>query len=91
MTKRKGKEDLFLYFIYILECQDGTLYTGWTVNVEKRMAVHNRGKGAKYTRSRLPVVLKYVEEAASKREALQREYFIKQLSRAEKLNLIRKP
>ena len=77
-----------MYNIYILECKDGTLYTGWTIDIEKRIAKHNQGKGAKYTRSRTPVVLKYIESFATKKEALQREYFIKQLSREEKLKLI---
>ena len=77
-----------MYYVYILECKDKTLYTGSTINIEKRLAAHNEGKGAKYTRSRSPVILKYSEECAGKKEALQREYFIKQLSREEKLKLI---
>lgn len=77
-----------MYFVYIIECKDGTLYTGWTINVEKRLIQHNASKGAKYTRSRLPVLLRYTENVSSKKEALQREYFIKQLSREEKLKLI---
>lgn len=77
-----------MYFVYIIECKDGTLYTGWTINVEKRLIQHNEGKGAKYTRSRLPVLVRYTESVSSKKEALQREYFIKQLSREEKLKLI---
>lgn len=77
-----------MFYIYILECKDGSLYTGWTIDVEKRMVKHNQGKGAKYTRSRTPVVLKYIEIFATKKEALQREYSIKQLSREEKLKLI---
>lgn len=79
-----------MYYVYILECKDGTLYTGWTTDIEKRLAKHNQGKGAKYTRSRYPVVLKYFERFATKKEALQREYFIKQLSREKKLKLITK-
>jgi putative endonuclease len=77
-----------MYYVYIIECKDKTLYTGWTVNLEKRLACHNKGKGAKYTRSRYPVQLKYFEQAASKSEACRREYEIKQLSRAEKIKLI---
>lgn len=77
-----------MYWVYILECSDQTLYTGWTTNVENRIARHNLGKGAKYTSSRYPVTLKYVESYQTKREALKREYEIKQLSRKEKLNLI---
>lgn len=77
-----------MYYVYILECKDGTLYTGWTTDIEKRLSQHNHGKGAKYTRSRIPVILKYSEKFSTKKEALQREYFIKQLSREEKLKLI---
>lgn len=77
-----------MYYVYIVECKDGTLYTGWTINLENRLAKHNQGKGAKYTRSRHPVALKYVQEVATKTEALQREYFIKTLSRNQKMKLI---
>ncbi len=77
-----------MYYVYILECKDGTLYTGWTIDIDKRLAEHNQGKGAKYTRTRTPVVLKYFESLSTKKEALQREYFIKRLSREEKLKLI---
>jgi putative endonuclease len=77
-----------LYYVYIIECKDGTLYTGWTLDVKERVAKHNQGKGAKYTRSRSPVVLKYFEDFSTKKEALQREHFIKQLSREAKLKLI---
>lgn len=77
-------------YTYIVECSDGTLYTGWTNNLEKRIAMHNSGKGAKYTKTRLPVVLKYYEEFQTKEEAMSREYKIKQLSRKEKLKLIEK-
>lgn len=77
-------------YTYIVECSDGTLYTGWTNNLEKRIAAHNSGKGAKYTKTRLPVVLKYYEEFQTKEEAMSREYKIKQLSRKEKLKLIEK-
>ncbi len=79
-----------MYYVYILECKDGTLYTGWTVDLERRLVQHNRGKGAKYTRSRYPVVLKYYEEFNTKQEACRREYSVKQLSRIEKLRLISK-
>ena len=77
-------------YTYIVECSDGTLYTGWTNNLEKRIAAHNSGKGAKYTKTRLPVVLKYYEEFQTKEEAMSRENKIKQLSRKEKLKLIEK-
>lgn len=76
-------------YVYILECADGTLYTGWTTCPEKRVQAHNSGKGAKYTRSRRPVKLIYTEEYDSKSDALRREYEIKQLSRAQKLLLIK--
>ncbi|NBJ15191.1 MAG: GIY-YIG nuclease family protein [Dehalobacter sp. 4CP] len=77
-----------LFYVYIVECKDGTLYTGWTVDIEKRLTAHNMGKGAKYTRSRFPVVLKYLEQVSSKPEAFQREYSIKQLTREQKYQLI---
>lgn len=75
-------------FTYILECADGTLYTGWTTNVEKRLLVHNEGQGAKYTRARLPVKLVYVEDFQTNQLARQRECAIKKLTRNEKLKLI---
>ncbi len=75
-------------YTYIVECSDGTLYTGWTNDLEKRMAAHNQGKGAKYTKPRLPVVLKYYESFETKQEAMRREYAIKQLKREEKWKLI---
>ena len=77
-----------LFYVYILECADGTFYTGWTVDIEKRLLQHNRGKGAKYTRSRYPVVLKHCEASATKKEAMQREYQIKSLSKEEKTRII---
>jgi putative endonuclease len=75
-------------YTYILECGDGSLYTGWTMSLEKRMAAHNAGRGAKYTRSRLPVRLCYYESFTDKIEAQRREWQIKQLTRTEKLALI---
>lgn len=75
-------------YAYILECADGTLYSGWTNNLEKRLATHNAGRGAKYTRSRLPVKLCYYEAFADKNEALRRECALKKLAHAEKLALI---
>ncbi len=77
-----------LWYVYILRCGDGTLYTGATDDVARRLAVHNSGKGAKYTRSRLPVALAYSEECESYSAALKREYAIKRLSRKQKLDLI---
>ena len=75
-------------YTYIVRCKDDTLYCGWTNNLEKRLASHNAGKGAKYTRSRHPVTLVYFEIFDTKEEAMSREYAIKQLSRKEKLELI---
>jgi len=77
-----------LNYVYIAECADGTLYTGWTTDPEKRIRMHNAGKGAKYTRSRRPVKLVYLEKFENKSDALRREYEIKQLSRVQKLLLI---
>ncbi len=76
------------YYVYLLRCRDGTLYTGYTDNPERRLRVHNAGKGAKYTRSRLPVELVYQEQCPDKSAALRREREIKRMRRAEKLALI---
>ena len=75
-------------YTYILECKDGTYYTGWTNNLEKRLKDHNDGKGAKYTKARLPVSLIYHEEFQTKEEAMSREYAIKRMTRSEKSKLI---
>ncbi len=75
-------------FTYILECADGTFYTGWTSDLEKRLSNHNSKKGAKYTRCRVPVKLVYFESFITKQEAQKREYAIKQLKRNQKLQLI---
>lgn len=75
-------------YTYILRCADGTLYTGWTVDLQKRLKVHNCGLGAKYTRSRRPVELVYYEAYEDKQEAMRREYAIKQMTRTEKIKLI---
>lgn len=75
-------------FVYILKCSDDSLYTGWTNNLQKRMEVHSKGKGAKYTRGRLPIELVYFEEYEEKSMAMKRECVIKKLSRKEKLDLI---
>lgn len=77
-------------YTYILECSDGTLYTGWTNDIEKRVRAHNEGKGAKYTKSRRPVRLVHVEEFESKIDAMKREYEIKQMSRRKKELLMHK-
>ena len=77
-------------YTYILECSDGTLYTGWTNDIKKRLAAHQSGKGSKYTRSRLPVKLVYYEEYDVKEDAMRREWYIKnRLVRSEKLALIK--
>ena len=75
-------------WVYMLRCGDGTLYTGWTNDLEKRLKSHAAGKGAKYTRSRLPVALVYRERCADRSEAMRRECELKRLSRAQKLALI---
>lgn len=72
---------------YILKCSDGTLYTGWTNDIEKRLEAHNAGIGGKYTRSRTPVELVHIEYYDTKKEAMSREYAIKRLTRAQKLLL----
>ena len=76
------------WWVYILRCVDGTLYTGATNDLDRRLAAHNAGRGAKYTRTRRPVALVYREEAADKSAALQREAALKKLARAAKLRLI---
>ena len=80
-----------LNYTYILECKDGTYYTGWTNNLEKRLKDHNEGRGAKYTKARLPVSLIYYEEFQTKEEAMRREYAIKHMTRSDKENLIKVP
>jgi uncharacterized protein YdhG (YjbR/CyaY superfamily)/predicted GIY-YIG superfamily endonuclease len=77
-----------MYYTYILGCSDGSLYTGWTDDLDKRINAHNAGSGSKYTRSRLPVVLRYNEAFDTKSEAMRRECAIKKLSRSEKLAMI---
>lgn len=77
-------------YTYILRCADDTLYTGWTNHLEKRIAAHNKGTGAKYTKGRRPVTLVYYEVFATPKAAMRREAQIKRLSRQEKLELLRK-
>ncbi len=78
------------YFVYILKCSDGTLYTGITNDIDKRLYEHNNSdKGAKYTKVRRPVELVYKEDSDDRSSASKREYIIKKLSREEKLSLIR--
>ena len=75
-------------YAYIVECSDGTLYAGWTNDLDKRVAAHNAGQGAKYTRGRRPVTLRYYEAFEDKSGAMRRESALKKLSRAEKRALI---
>ena len=76
------------YSVYIVKCNDGTLYTGVSNNVDNRVAKHNSGKGAKYTKTRRPVCLVYTKVIGTKSDALKEEYRIKQLSRSEKLKFV---
>ena len=78
------------WYVYILRCEDGSLYTGSTNNVEKRMKAHMSGKGARYTRSHKPLEIAYTEELEDKSSALKRECEIKKLKRKEKLELTEK-
>lgn len=77
-----------MFWVYMLECADGSLYTGWTPDLEKRIGLHNAGRGSKYVRSRLPAQLRYMESCVSKEAAMRREAAVKKLSRSEKLALI---
>ena len=76
------------HHVYVLECADGSLYTGYTTDVERRVAEHDAGDGAKYTRCRTPVELVHAESFASRSAAMSREHEIKGLSRAEKERLV---
>ena len=75
-------------YTYIVKCADGSFYTGWTTDIERRLKCHNAGKGAKYTKARRPVKLVYFETFESKIDAMKREYAIKQMKRSEKIKLI---
>ena len=75
------------YYVYIVECSDGTLYTGISTDVNKRIETHNKGKGARYTKTRLPVVLRASFDGFDKSTAAKEEYRIKQLNRKDKLKL----
>ncbi|HWS29819.1 MAG TPA: GIY-YIG nuclease family protein [Clostridia bacterium] len=77
-----------MFYAYMLRCADGSLYTGYTVDMQKRLAAHNSGTASKYTRVRLPVKLAYLEAYPSKREAMQRECAMKRLKKEEKERLI---
>ncbi|EMA65996.1 excinuclease ABC subunit C [Halorubrum aidingense JCM 13560] len=76
------------HHVYVIECADGSLYTGYTVDVERRVAEHDAGEGAKYTRGRTPVTLRHVESFDSKSAAMSREYAIKSLTRTQKERLV---
>jgi putative endonuclease len=75
-------------YCYIVQCADGTYYTGWTTDPVRRVKTHNKGRGAKYTKMRLPVRLVYVEEQPDRRSAMKRERVIKKMTRSQKQNLI---
>ena len=75
------------HHVYVVECSDGTLYTGYTTDVERRVREHSAGEGAKYTRGRTPVELRYVETFEAKGAALSREHEVKSFSRTEKIAL----
>ena len=77
-----------MFYVYILKCGDGSFYCGYTNDVEKRFEKHKSGKGAKYTRSRLPLEIVYVEELETKSDALKREYAIKNMTRSQKEKLV---
>jgi len=78
-----------MHYVYIVKCSDDTLYTGYTNDLDRRIKMHNDGDGAKYTKGRRPVKLVYSEDFKTKSKAMKREYEIKQLKRAKKLNLIK--
>ena len=78
---------LLMNYVYLLRCADGSLYCGWTTDLEARLAAHSSGRGAKYTRSKLPVKLVYSEAFEDRHEALSREWHIKRMSHAEKEKL----
>lgn len=88
---KNASGDPGLWFVYILECADGTLYTGVTNDLKRRFETHNAGKGAKYTRTRLPVKIRYYEECAGRSAALIRECRVKALPRDKKVKLVRIP
>lgn len=89
-TTPASKSKLKQWIVYIVRCKDDTLYTGITNDLAKRLKAHNNGTGARYTKNRGPVELVYSEPAADRSAASKREYAVKQLSRAEKLDLIAK-
>jgi len=78
-----------MYYLYVLQCSDGSLYTGTTNDIEKRLATHSQGKGSKYVRAHLPFKLVYSEQFESKIDALKREYEVKQWSRQKKMKVLK--
>lgn len=78
-------------YVYMLRCADGSLYTGWTNDPARRLRAHQAGTGGRYTRSRLPVEMVYLQKLPTKQAAMRREWEIKQLSRTEKLRLLTQP
>lgn len=78
-----------VYYTYMVKCSDGSLYTGYTNDLDRRVSAHNSGNGAKYTKSRRPVELVYYEEFDTKEEAMSREWHIKHLTRQQKMRLIK--
>ncbi len=88
MDPVKNNDSLVAFYCYILECADHTYYTGWTTDPERRLRQHNKGTGARYTRSRLPVKMVYLEPQADRTAAMKRERAIKRLSRERKIKLI---
>ena len=78
-----------VYYTYMVKCSDGSLYTGYTNDLDRRVRAHNSGNGAKYTKSRRPVELVYYEEFDTKEEAMSREWHIKHLTRQQKMRLIK--
>lgn len=79
----------FMNYVYMLECSDGSIYTGWTSDIKRRFFMHQKGKGAKYTKVRLPLYLIYLEELPTKSEALKREIAIKKLRKEKKRDLLK--
>ena len=92
MRKRKTENETgkqTVHYVYMLQCGDGSFYTGWTTDLEARIKTHNAGAGGKYTRSHLPVELIYFETFSEKSDALKREATIKKLTRPQKLKLLK--
>ena len=88
-SRDKQEANISTWTVYLLECHDGSLYCGATNNITKRMQVHNRGKGAKYTRSRLPVRLLVTSDSLSKSDALKLEYSVKKQKANEKVDYLK--